>query len=49
MTDYKEKFDRWQKKATEKFEEIDSQLGLKKRSRAERESSLTLLKKGLSS
>ena len=29
MTDYKEKFDRWQKKATEKFEEIDAQLGLK--------------------
>ena len=29
MSDYKEKFDRWQKKATEKLEEIDSQLGLK--------------------
>src|SRR3954468_2105492 len=29
MTDYKEKFDRWQKKATEKLEEIDAQLGLK--------------------
>jgi len=29
MSDYKEKFDRWQKKATEKFEEIDAQLGLK--------------------
>ncbi len=29
MTDYKEKFERWQKKATEKFEEIDAQLGLK--------------------
>ncbi len=29
MSDYKERFDRWQKKATEKFEEIDSQLGLK--------------------
>jgi hypothetical protein len=29
MPDYKEKFDRWTKKATEKFEEIDSQLGLK--------------------
>jgi len=29
MTDYKEKFDRWTKKASEKFEEIDSQLGLK--------------------
>ena len=29
MTDYKEKFDRWQKKAAEKFEEIDAQLGLK--------------------
>lgn len=31
MSDYKEKFDRWQKKATEKFEEIDSQLGLKEK------------------
>src|SRR4051794_31346601 len=29
MTDYKEKFDRWQKKATDKLGEIDSQLGLK--------------------
>ena len=29
MTDYKEKFDRWTKKATEKFEEIDSQIGIK--------------------
>ena len=29
MADYKEKFERWQKRATEKFEEIDSQLGLK--------------------
>lgn len=29
MTDYKEKFNIWTKKATEKLEEIDSQLGLK--------------------
>ncbi len=29
MSDYKERFERWQKKATEKFDEIDSQLGLK--------------------
>ncbi len=29
MSDYKEKFELWQKKATEKFEEIDAQLGLK--------------------
>lgn len=29
MTDYKEKFDRWTKKATEKLEEIDAQIGLK--------------------
>jgi hypothetical protein len=29
MSDYKEKFERWTKKATDKFEEIDSQLGLK--------------------
>ena len=29
MTDYKERFERWQKKATEKLEEIDAQLGLK--------------------
>src|SRR5437762_5202747 len=29
MTDYKEKFDRWTKKAGEKFDEIDAQLGLK--------------------
>jgi hypothetical protein len=31
MTDYKEKFDRWQKKAADKFDEIDSQLGLKEK------------------
>lgn len=31
MTDYKDRFDRWQKKATEKFEEIDAQLGLKEK------------------
>ena len=31
MNDYKERFDRWQKKATEKFEEIDAQLGLKEK------------------
>ncbi|MFN2502417.1 MAG: hypothetical protein ABR530_10455, partial [Pyrinomonadaceae bacterium] len=31
MNDYKEKFDRWQKKATQKFEEIDAQLGLKEK------------------
>lgn len=29
MTDYKEKFDAWTKRATEKFDEIDAQLGLK--------------------
>jgi hypothetical protein len=29
MADYKERFERWQKKATDKFDEIDSQLGLK--------------------
>lgn len=29
MADYKEKFDRWQKRATEKLEAIDAQLGLK--------------------
>ncbi len=29
MTDYKERFNAWTKKATEKFEEIDAQLGLK--------------------
>lgn len=29
MSDYKEKFNAWAKKATEKFEEIDSQIGLK--------------------
>src|SRR5258708_35094843 len=29
MSDYKERFERWQKKATDKFEEIDAQLGLK--------------------
>lgn len=29
MSDYKERFERWQKKATDKFEEIDQQLGLK--------------------
>ncbi len=28
MSDYKERFERWQKKATEKFEEIDAQIGL---------------------
>jgi hypothetical protein len=31
MNDYKERFDRWQKKATEKLEEIDAQLGLKEK------------------
>src|SRR5690242_19298600 len=31
MNDYKEKFERWQKRATEKFDEIDSQLGLKQK------------------
>ena len=31
MSDYKKRFDRWQKKATDKFEEIDSQLGLKEK------------------
>ena len=31
MGDYKEKFDRWQKRATEKLEEIDAQLGLKEK------------------
>src|SRR5438552_2331491 len=29
MTDYKERFERWQKRATEKLEEIDAQLELK--------------------
>lgn len=29
MADYKERFERWQKRATEKFGEIDEQLGLK--------------------
>lgn len=31
MTDYKEKFDSWTKKATEKLGEIDAQLGLKEK------------------
>ncbi len=31
MSDYKEKFERWQKMATEKFDEIDAQLGLKEK------------------
>jgi hypothetical protein len=31
MSDYKERFDRWQKRAAEKFEEIDAQLGLKEK------------------
>jgi cell division septum initiation protein DivIVA len=29
MTDYKEKFDKWQRETKERFEEIDKQLGLK--------------------
>ncbi len=29
MSDYKERFEKWQKEAREKFEEIDKQLGLK--------------------
>ncbi|MEJ7623376.1 MAG: hypothetical protein WKF34_05240 [Pyrinomonadaceae bacterium] len=29
MNDYKEKFERWQKRATDKFDEIDAQLGIK--------------------
>lgn len=31
MSDYKERFDKWQRDAKEKFEEIDKQLGLKDR------------------
>ena len=31
MADYKEKFDKWQRDAKEKFAEIDSQLGLKEK------------------
>ncbi|HQX55538.1 MAG TPA: hypothetical protein PLP07_06395 [Pyrinomonadaceae bacterium] len=31
MSEYKERFDRWQKRATEKLEEIDAQLGLKEK------------------
>ena len=31
MTDYKERFDKWQRDAKEKFEEIDKQLGLKEK------------------
>ena len=29
MNDYKERFDKWQRDAKEKFSEIDKQLGLK--------------------
>lgn len=31
MSDYKERFDKWQQEAKEKFEEIDRQLGLKEK------------------
>lgn len=31
MSDYKEKFESWTKRATDKFEEIDAQLGLKEK------------------
>jgi hypothetical protein len=31
VNDYKERFERWQKKATERLEEIDTQLGLKEK------------------
>ena len=31
MSDYKEKFDKWQREAKEKFSEIDKQLGLKEK------------------
>src|SRR5688572_23179788 len=31
MADYKERFEAWTKKATEKFDEIDAQLGLKEK------------------
>ncbi|HYJ91652.1 MAG TPA: hypothetical protein VEV84_10110 [Pyrinomonadaceae bacterium] len=31
MSDYKSRFDKWQKEAKEKFEEIDKQLGLKEK------------------
>lgn len=31
MSDYKEKFERWQKRATEEFDKIDAQLGLKEK------------------
>jgi len=31
MSDYKDRFDKWQRDAKEKFEEIDKQLGLKEK------------------
>jgi hypothetical protein len=31
MSDYKDRFDKWQREAKEKFEEIDKQLGLKEK------------------
>jgi len=31
MSDYKERFEKWQRDAKEKFEEIDKQLGLKEK------------------
>jgi len=31
MSDYKGRFDKWQRDAKEKFEEIDKQLGLKEK------------------
>ena len=31
MADYKERFEKWQRDAKEKFEEIDRQLGIKEK------------------
>ena len=31
MSDYKERFDEWQREAREKFGEIDKQLGIKEK------------------
>ena len=37
MSDYKDRFEKWQRGAKEKFEEIDKQLGLKDKNLTEKD------------
>jgi hypothetical protein len=46
MADYKEKFEAWTKRASEKFEEIDAQLGLKEKIEGGAKAAVDVAKKG---